>query len=208
MKKITIGSTLLASIIVLGACGNDEEPTNRMDEDMMMDEDMSEQEMMDEDMSEQEMMDEDSEGHMNHSSSGEVPEDLEEADNPEYEEGSTAMIETGHMEGMEGAEAVIEGAYDTTAYAVSYTPENGGDPVENHKWVVHEELEEPGEEPLQPGDTAVMNTDHMEGMMGTEAEIDSAEDTTVYMITFTPTDGGEEVSNHKWVTEDELSDVE
>ncbi|RKD76418.1 uncharacterized protein DUF1541 [Sinobaca qinghaiensis] len=202
MQKITAGSILLTVVLALGACGSGEETENMMDEDMM------DEETMEDNMSEQEMMGEDSEGHMNHSSSGEVPEDLQEAESPEFEEGSRAIIEAGHMEGMEGAEAVIEGAYDTTAYAVSYTPENGGDPVENHKWVIHEELEDPGEAPLQPGETAVMNTDHMEGMMGTEAEVDSAENTTVYMITFTPTNGGEEVSNHKWVTGAELSETE
>lgn len=202
MQKLTAGSILLTIVLALGACGSEEETENMMDEDMM------DEETMEDNMSEQDMMEGDSEGHMNHSSSGEVPEELQEAENPEFEEGSRATIEAGHMEGMKGAEAVIEGAYDTTAYAVSYTPENGGEPVENHKWVIHEELEDPGEAPLQPGDTAVMNTDHMEGMMGAEAEIDSAENTTVYMITFTPTNGGDEVSNHKWVTGGELSETE
>ncbi|MGV2448111.1 UNVERIFIED_CONTAM: DUF1541 domain-containing protein, partial [Bacillus sp. ATCC 13368] len=31
---------------------------------------------------------------------------------------------------------------------------------------------------------------------------------TVYMVDFTPTSGGEEVKNHKWVTESELSPAE
>lgn len=30
------------------------------------------------------------------------------------------------MKGMNGAEATIVGAYDTTAYTVSYTPKTGG----------------------------------------------------------------------------------
>lgn len=45
----------------------------------------------------------------------------------------------------------------------------------------------------------------MKGMDGATAVIDSAENTTVYMIDYTPTDGGTKVSNHKWVTESELS---
>jgi hypothetical protein len=45
----------------------------------------------------------------------------------------------------------------------------------------------------------------MEGMKGATAEIDSAEETTVYMVDYTPTNGGEEVKNHKWVTESELT---
>lgn len=45
----------------------------------------------------------------------------------------------------------------------------------------------------------------MKGMEGAVAEIDSAEKTTMYMIDYTPTTGGEEVTNHKWITESELS---
>ncbi|MDN7243865.1 YdhK family protein [Planococcus shenhongbingii] len=142
---------------------------------------------------------------MDHSSSGEVPADLQEAENPAYPVGSQAIIETGHMDGMKGAEATIAGAYDTTAYAVTYTPTTGGEPVENHKWVIHEELENSGDQPLKPGDEVTLAADHMEGMDGATATIDSTENTTVYMIDFTPTTGGEPVINHKWVTESELS---
>lgn len=142
---------------------------------------------------------------MDHSGSGEVPADLKEAENPTYEVGSQAIIETDHMEGMKGAEATIVGAFDTTAYALTYTPTDGGEPVENHKWVIHEELENPGDAPLEPGAEATISADHMEGMDGATATIDSAEETTVYMVDFVPTTGGEEVTNHKWVTESELS---
>lgn len=48
----------------------------------------------------------------------------------------------------------------------------------------------------------------MEGMNGATAVIDSAEETTVYMVDFVATDSEEEVKNHKWVTESELSPVE
>lgn len=53
-----------------------------------------------------------------------------------------------------------------------------------------------------------MNASHMEGMEGATATIDSAEDTTVYMVDFVTTDTEEEVQNHKWVTESELAPVE
>lgn len=145
---------------------------------------------------------------MNMSSTGEVPEGLEEAENPTYEVGSQAMIETDHMEGMKGAEATIVGAYDTTVYTVSYTPTTGGEEVTDHKWVIHEELENPDDAPLEEGTEVTMNADHMKGMDGAVAKIDSAEETTVYMVDFVPTTGGEEVTNHKWVTESELSPVE
>lgn len=150
-------------------------------------------------------MSESTEGHsgMNHSTSGEVPEDLQQAENPEFEEGDKAIIRADHMKGMEGATATIAGAYDTTAYELTFEPTNGGDPVENHKWIIHEELNNAGEQPLQPGDTAEIEATHMDGMNGATATIDRAENTTVYMVDFTTTDG-EEVTNHKWLTESEL----
>lgn len=146
-----------------------------------------------------------SHGNMEHTGSGNLPEGLKEAANPTYKVGSKAIITDDHMPGMKGAEATIVGAYDTVVYSLSYDPTNGGDRVEQHKWVIHEELLEAGDEPLKPGDEATINTDHMEGMHGAKAVIDTAEEMTVYMVDFTPTDGSEKVTNHQWVTQDELS---
>ncbi|MBM7660151.1 hypothetical protein JOC85_000918 [Bacillus mesophilus] len=142
---------------------------------------------------------------MDHSSSGEVPEGIKVSENPTYPVGSTAFIKHAHMEGMEGAEAKIVGAYETTAYIISYEPTNGGERVENHKWIIHEEILDAGEQPFEAGSEVKTNADHMEGMEGATVTIDSAEQTTVYMIDFTSTTGGEEIKNHKWVTESELS---
>ncbi|MTH53417.1 DUF1541 domain-containing protein [Bacillus mangrovi] len=142
---------------------------------------------------------------MNHSSSGEVPDGLQEASDPAYKTGDKAVLNTDHMAGMKGAEATIAGAYDTTVYSVSYTPESGGEKVTNHKWVIHEEIRSAGEQPFKPGEEVTLEADHMKGMKGAEAVIDSAEQTTVYMVDYTPAGGGEKVKNHKWVTEDELS---
>ncbi|WP_433942915.1 YdhK family protein [Paenibacillus sp. SN-8-1] len=142
---------------------------------------------------------------MNHSSSSEVPTDLKEAQSPSFKVGSQAVIQADHMPGMKGATATIVGAYDTIAYAVTYTPTTGGDKVHNHKWVIHEELKDPQAEAYKPGDEVVLEADHMKGMMGAKAVIDSAEHTTVYMVDYTPTTGGAKVTNHKWVTESELT---
>ncbi|WP_082232850.1 YdhK family protein [Halobacillus massiliensis] len=186
-------------LLVLAACsgGNegDQQETSEQNENQT------------EESSSDENAEENSEGHegMEHSGSREIPEGLEVAGNPEFEEGSTAIIQAAHMSGMEGAQATIVGAYDTVAYSVSYDPTNGGERVENHKWVIHEEIEEAGEKAFEPGEEVTLSASHMEGMDGAEAVIDSAEETTVYMIDFTPTDGGEEVTNHKWVTANELS---
>ncbi|MFB1100477.1 YdhK family protein [Terribacillus sp. JSM ZJ617] len=145
---------------------------------------------------------------MNHSSSGEVPEGLQESEDPTYPVGSKVIINASHMEGMEGAEATVSGAYDTTAYVISYKPTKGGNEVTNHKWVIQEEVEDASSEPLEPGTEVTLNAEHMEGMDGAKATIESAEQTTVYMLDYTPTTGGEEVKNHKWVTEEELSSAE
>ena len=107
---------------------------------------------------------------------------------------------------MKGAEATIVGAYDTIAYVVSYTPTTGGEKVTNHKWVIQEEIKDAGTEEIASGTEVTLEADHMEGMKGATAEIESAEKTTVYMVDYTPTTGGEKVTNHKWVTESELSD--
>lgn len=140
---------------------------------------------------------------MNHSGTGEVPEGLKKAGNPKYPVGNTAIIQADHMRGMKGAEAIIIAAYDTTVYTVSYIPTNGGEPVINHKWIIQEELEGIGEKPLKVGTEVKINADHMEGMKGSTATIDSAKETTVYMVDYISTTG-EKVTNHKWLTESEL----
>ncbi|WP_059103475.1 YdhK family protein [Shouchella shacheensis] len=200
-KQLVMVAASLATAVALSACGGDDEgtsPDENTDTDTGSEENMDDMDGMDHDMDHD----------MDHSSSGEIPEDLEEAEDPTYEVGSQAMIEDGHMEGMAGAEATIVGAYDTTAYAISYTPTTGGERVENHKWIIHEEVQDAADEPYEPGAEVMVEATHMEGMEGARAEIDSTEETTVYMIDFTSTTSEEEVINHKWVTESELSSIE
>jgi uncharacterized protein involved in copper resistance len=208
LKKQILLSLIAALFLVLSACANTNENTENT-ENAEGTEKTEETEGMDhsnmEETEDSENMDGMDHGNMNHSSSGEIPEGLKTEENPTFEVGSQAIIETDHMEGMKGAEATIVGAFHTTVYTISYTPTTGGERVENHKWVIHEELKDPGEAPLEPGTEVTVNADHMEGMNGATAVIDSAEETTVYMVDFTPTTGGEEVKNHKWVTESELS---
>jgi Protein of unknown function (DUF1541) len=200
-KKWFIGLVSIISAITLAACGtNQDEGTNNNENDKATNQ-------QEETNTEKEKNSKEESG-MEHSSSGEVPENLKEAENPKYEVGSKAIIEADHMEGMKGAEATIKGAYDTTVYMVTYTPTDGGEKVENHKWVIHEELADVGDEPLKPGDEATIKASHMKGMDGAKATIDEAKQTTVYMVDYKSTTTGEEVKNHKWVTEDELSPVE
>jgi Protein of unknown function (DUF1541) len=197
-KRLFIGIFTLVLMFMLAACsGNStdkssEKKSNMDHENMKMDDKNSSSD--DHDMD-----------HMEHSSSGEVPAGLKDAQNPKYKVGSQAILKSDHMEGMNDAEATIVGAYDTTAYAVTYTPTTGGEPVKNHKWVIQQEIKDAGDKTLEPGTKVTLKADHMEGMMGAIGTIDSAEKTTVYMVDYTPTTGGEKVTNHKWVTESELS---
>ncbi|GLU87707.1 MULTISPECIES: DUF1541 domain-containing protein [Kocuria] len=137
---------------------------------------------------------------------GPPPEGIEAAADPTYPIDSTAVLTADHMPGMAGAEATITGAFDTTAYSVSYTPTDGGEPVVDHKWVVHEELEDPGEAPLPAGTEVVLEADHMPGMEGAEATIESSTEETVYMVDTTI--DGMEMANHKWFVESELQPAE
>lgn len=153
-------------------------------------------------------MEESDMGHMMHDDSGEIPDGLEDAQNPTYAVGDTVILESGHMPGMEGAEATIVGAFDTVAYEVSYDPTNGEERVENHKWVVHEEIAEAEDTALEPDSEVTLEATHMEDMQGATATIDAVNETTVYMIDYQPTDGSDNVKNHKWVTEDEVAPTE
>ncbi|HLR22928.1 MAG TPA: YdhK family protein [Pseudogracilibacillus sp.] len=140
--------------------------------------------------------------------SSEVPREPKPAVNPTYKVGSKAIIEANHMEGMKGAVATIVAAYSTNAYAVSFVPTTGGEKVNNHKWVIQEEIKNAGSELLKPGTKVILEANHMKGMKGAEATIDSGEKTTVYMVDYTPTTGGEEVKNHKWLVESELAPLD
>lgn len=186
-KKLLMLMITVFMVVTLAACGEEKEEVNH--ENMNMESNSNAHEGMD----------------MNHSGSGEVPEGLKVSENPTFEVGSQAIIQANHMEGMNGAEATIVGAFDTTAYIISYTPTNGGERVTNHKWVIQEEIKDAGEETFETGSEVIIEADHMEGMDGAIAEIDFSEKTVVYMIDYTSTIGGEKVTNHKWVTESELS---
>lgn len=141
-------------------------------------------------------------GHEHSSDGGRPPEGIEKASDPKFAVGDDVVLSADHMPGMKGADATITGAFDTTAYAVSYTPTDGGDPVENHKWVVHEELDDPGSAPLKDGTKVTLEAEHMPGMKRAKATIDGSTDETVYMVDVDT--GDMTMTNHKWVVEDEV----
>src|SRR5699024_6857140 len=159
-RKIVIGIIHIFKVYILSAFASANEEENTETESNTEENVANNNEMDMEESDTNEDMEGMDHSSMNHSSTGEIPEGLQEADNPSYEVGSQAIIESDHMPGMNGAEATIVGAYDTTVYTVSYTPTTGGEPVENHKWVIHEEIEEAGDEPFEPGTEVTLNADH------------------------------------------------
>ncbi|WP_210603027.1 YdhK family protein [Brevibacterium oceani] len=146
-------------------------------------------------------------GHEGHAADGgDPPEGITKAADPKFDVGDTVVLSADHMPGMKDAEATVSGAFDTTTYSISYTPTDGGGPVKDHKWVVHEELEDPNKAPLKTGAKVTVNADHMPGMKGAEATIDSATDETVYMVDLKTDEM--EMTNHKWVVESEMKSAE
>ena len=188
MKKylMNISTILIVSSLILGGCGKETQQTIESNDDSHTA----------------------TAGEMHHSESGELPEGLREKSNPTFPVGSQAMMSADHMSGMKGATAKIVGAYETTVYAVTYTPTTGGDPVQNHKWVIHEEIQDHTDQSYKVGSEVLLSADHMKGMKGAKATIESAEQTTVYMVDYTPTTGGDLIKKHKWVTEEELSAIQ
>ncbi|RJT75663.1 DUF1541 domain-containing protein [Arthrobacter cheniae] len=141
-------------------------------------------------------------GHEHAPDGGRAPEGIRPATNPTYPVGTKVILTADHMPGMKGADAVISGAFDTTTYSVSYTPTTGGHPVVDHRWVVHEELDNAGNAPLADGMEVVLNAEHMTGMSGAKAMIDSSTAETVYVVDVDA--NGMTMSNHKWVVESEI----
>ena len=205
-KKTFIPASAL--ILLLSACGaNDGQDSAQPEEDPT-----SQEQQYDRDESNDpyDMHHSDDRSHMHgmHGGSGKLPEGLKESQNAKFPAGSEVTMHADHMPGMDGVKATVTGAYDTTVYSVTYTPVDGGKPVKAHRWVIHEELEDPGDAPLKEGTAVTLKADHMPGMKGAEAIIESAKQTTVYMVDFVSGENGETVENHKWVIETELSGAE
>ena len=134
---------------------------------------------------------------------GPAPAGITAAKNPTYPVGTEVTLTTDHMAGMKGAPATVVGAYDTVAYAVDYTPTDGGEKVTDHKWVVQQELKDAGSEPLADGTEVTIEADHMPGMKGAKGTVVSSTTQTVYMVDYQA--DGMTMKNHKWVVEDEMT---
>ena len=63
-------------------------------------------------------------------------------------------------------------------------------------------------DPTYPVGTEVtLTADHMEGMDGVTATIVGAYDTYTYSVDYTPTTGGDPITDHRWVVQEELADA-
>ncbi|OHR36823.1 hypothetical protein HMPREF3011_02780, partial [Corynebacterium sp. HMSC074C04] len=121
-------------------------------------------------------------GHDHPADGGPAPEGMAPADNAKFPVGSEVKVLADHMPGMKGADGKVVGVFNTTTYSVSYTPTDGSEPVKDHRWVVHEELENPGEAPLADGSEITINAEHMAGMKGAKGTVDYSTQEPVYMV--------------------------
>lgn len=63
-------------------------------------------------------------------------------------------------------------------------------------------------DPTYPvGTEVVLAADHMSGMDGATATVVGAYQTYTYSVNYTPTDGSDPVTDHKWVVQEELADA-
>ena len=126
--------------------------------------------------------------------------------NPLYPIDTEVILLADHMSGMNGANARISGAFDTTLYAITYTRSDTGEVVKDHRWVIHEEIADYVALPFKVGDAVTLLPGHISGMggEGVLVEITEVVPGVAYMVDFSPTDGSDPIVNHQWVSEAEL----
>ncbi|MDN4492017.1 YdhK family protein [Ureibacillus aquaedulcis] len=74
--------------------------------------------------------------------------------------------------------------------------------------VMPEGLKESENPKFPVGSRVVVNASHTDGMEGAMATVKGAYDTTVYSVSYTPTNGDPFEENHKWFVEGEISGVD
>ena len=200
MNTQRIGLLLLISMLVLAGCGGANTANKQEQREERREEKVDVQTNENVNIKDD---DEEKTNIVSRDDSGKVPMDLQEAENPTFPVGTKVKIYADHFEGLKGAEGTIVGAYHTTAYEVSFMPSTGGEKVNNYKWLISEELEGASGEPMDAGRELIADAEHIEGMKGATAVIESASEGPVYMVDIVTTTG-EELKNYKWLTESEL----
>ena len=143
--------------------------------------------------------------HMHHQTNHHMPH-MHAAHHSMYHKGDHVTIMADHMDGMHGAHGTVRNVYDTYVYEVSFKPTTGGKMIKHHKWVVNEEIKDAPKTGFKKGDKVTLNADHMKGMKGAEATIDSVKKAPVYVVDYKPVNGGKMIRNHMWMTEEELTE--
>ncbi|MCE5048400.1 DUF1541 domain-containing protein [Staphylococcus equorum subsp. linens] len=72
---------------------------------------------------------------------------------------------------------------------------------------VPEDMESTEESKFKKDDEVTITAGHMSGMKNAEATVKGAYETYAYVVSYTPTNGVEKVSNHKWVVNEEVADA-
>lgn len=136
-------------------------------------------------------------------------------------------LRAGLAAGALGAALVLAGCANGTGddqqTAPSVTEEHqghGGDNTESGDGEMDHSMEHPmdggpapegiteASDPTYPVGTEVQLTaDHMEGMDGAAATISGAFQTYTYSVNYTPAGGGDPVTDHKWVVQEEIQDA-
>ncbi|USS93079.1 YdhK family protein [Fructilactobacillus ixorae] len=135
---------------------------------------------------------------------GKLPTDLKKASHPKYKVGSTVKLTANHMPGMKGATATVAGVYDSPLYVIDFKDTKTNQEVKNHKYVVKSELKADQGHKLAKGTKVTIKADHMAGMKGAKGKIVKVCDGPAYAVNFTPTNGGEKYTNHKWLSQAEM----
>lgn len=136
------------------------------------------------------------------SDGGPAPKGMKPSREAKFANGSKVKILTDHMDGLKDAKGTVVASFDTTIYAVDYIGTDGMK-VHDHKWVVHEELDNPKSQPLPNGAKIRIKADHMPGMRNATGRVAFSTTEPVYQVNYEA--DGKVYKNHKWVTESEIT---
>lgn len=189
-KKLLTGVISVMTAFALVGCSSDTEPPK---EDVDKEENQEvQEEKVTKELSEY--------SHMFISGNDVIPNNIKYIEYPKYHPGTTVVFkDTTEYPHMENANLVVIDAYNTTAYAVSYK-NPAGDTIYT-KWVVQEEIQNAGEQPLQVGDEVFLSP--TTSIPEVKATIDYVEEGPVYIVDIETADG-QIITNYKWVLESEI----
>ncbi|MCL1935212.1 MAG: DUF1541 domain-containing protein [Defluviitaleaceae bacterium] len=140
-----------------------------------------------------------------YSSFGYINEGSTHHPNPTFPVGTPVILAHEHFPGAAGSQAVVTGAFDEIAYAVSFQPGAPGFPFEYaHRWIMHTELWGwENVEVFEPGTVVMLDTDHFPGSRYQIGIVEYYERGTTYQLDGT-TRYGLPFWDHQWFTESEI----